>query len=101
MATMHWMQLVLVATLTVLAEARSDIAIGIDLGTTFSVVAVYRAHGEEVLGEVLTNDQGSRLTPSVVAFSDKYLLVGEAANNMRVRLHNATVYAAKRFIGKQ
>ncbi|CAL4930395.1 unnamed protein product [Urochloa decumbens] len=52
-------------------------AVGIDLGTTYSCVAVWR-HDR---GEVIANDQGNRLTPSCVAFTDTERLVGEAAVN--------------------
>jgi L1 cell adhesion molecule like protein len=52
-------------------------AVGIDLGTTYSCVAVWR-HDR---GEVIANDQGSRLTPSCVAFNSTERLFGEAAVN--------------------
>ncbi|KAF8718736.1 hypothetical protein HU200_025037 [Digitaria exilis] len=60
------------------AVSKSDgPAVGIDLGTTYSCVAVWR-HDR---GEVIANDQGNRLTPSCVAFTDTERLVGEAAVN--------------------
>jgi hypothetical protein len=54
-------------------------AIGIDLGTTYSCVAVWRPLHQRV--EVIANDQGSRTTPSCVAFTESWRLVGDAAMN--------------------
>ncbi|MBW7905582.1 MAG: molecular chaperone DnaK [Phycisphaerae bacterium] len=72
--------------------------IGIDLGTTNSVVAVMEA-GQP---KVLVNDSGSRLTPSVVAFTDKgERLVGQRAKNQQVTNPTRTVYSIKRFMGRR
>ncbi|KAG2552921.1 hypothetical protein PVAP13_9KG490200 [Panicum virgatum] len=72
-------------------------AVGIDLGTTYSCVAVWRRDR----GEVIANDQGSRLTPSCVAFSGYERLVGEAAVNQAARNPANTVFDVKRLIGRR
>src|SRR4030081_3808318 len=72
--------------------------IGIDLGTTNSVVAVMEG-GEP---NVIANQEGSRLTPSVVAFTAKgETLVGEPAKRQAVTNPTGTVYSIKRFIGRR
>src|SRR5881392_2656410 len=72
--------------------------IGIDLGTTNSVVAVME--GGEV--KVIANQEGSRLTPSVVAFTDKGdRLVGEPAKRQAVTNSRRTVFSIKRFMGRR
>ena len=72
--------------------------IGIDLGTTNSVVAVMEG-GEP---KVLINQQGSRVTPSVVAFTDKgERLVGQPAKHQQVTNPNNTVFSIKRFMGRR
>jgi molecular chaperone DnaK len=72
--------------------------IGIDLGTTNSVVAIMEA-GQP---KVLVNDSGSRLTPSVVAFTDKgERLVGQRARNQQVTNPKRTIYSIKRFMGRR
>ncbi|MBN2064507.1 MAG: molecular chaperone DnaK [Sedimentisphaerales bacterium] len=72
--------------------------IGIDLGTSNSVVAVM----EGAMPKVLVNAQGSRLTPSVVAFTDKgERLVGQIARHQQVTNPNNTVYSIKRFMGRR
>ncbi|KAK3151210.1 hypothetical protein QOZ80_3AG0243070 [Eleusine coracana subsp. coracana] len=72
-------------------------AVGIDLGTTYSCVAVWR--GDR--GEVIANDQGNRLTPSCVAFTDAERLVGEAAVNQAALNPSNTVFEVKRLIGRR
>ncbi|HMF17827.1 MAG TPA: molecular chaperone DnaK, partial [Gemmataceae bacterium] len=72
--------------------------IGIDLGTTNSVVAVME--GGEV--KVIANQEGNRLTPSVVAFTDKGTrLVGEPAKRQAVTNSRRTVFSIKRFMGRR
>ncbi|MEW5912968.1 MAG: molecular chaperone DnaK [Thermodesulfobacteriota bacterium] len=78
--------------------AGSEKIIGIDLGTTNSVVAVMEG-GE---AKVITNEEGSRTTPSVVAFTDKgERLVGAAAKRQAVTNPTNTVYSIKRFMGRR
>src|SRR5262245_20973941 len=72
--------------------------IGIDLGTTNSVVAVME--GAEV--KVIPNQEGNRLTPSVVAFTDKGdRLVGDPAKRQAVTNPRRTIYSIKRFMGRR
>src|SRR3954465_274777 len=72
--------------------------IGIDLGTTNSVVAVME--GDQP--KVLVNRQGARLTPSVVAFTDKgEILVGQPAKHQQVTNPKNTVFSIKRFMGRR
>jgi molecular chaperone DnaK len=78
--------------------ARGEKIIGIDLGTTNSVVAVME--GKEA--KVIPNQEGNRLTPSVVAFTDKGdVLVGDSARRQAVTNPKRTVYSIKRFMGRR
>jgi molecular chaperone DnaK len=78
--------------------ASGEKIIGIDLGTTNSVVAV--SEGSEV--KVIPNQEGNRLTPSVVAFTDKGdRLVGDPAKRQAITNPRRTVYSIKRFMGRR
>ncbi len=78
--------------------AQGEKIIGIDLGTTNSVVAVMEGSD----AKVIANAEGNRLTPSVVAFTDKgETLVGEPARRQAVTNPARTVYSIKRFMGRR
>jgi len=73
-------------------------AVGIDLGTTNSVVAVW----DNGVATVIPNAEGSRTTPSVVAYTeDGQRLVGQVARRQAILNPTATVYSAKRFVGRK
>jgi len=77
-------------------EAPMGSVIGIDLGTTYSCVGIYK-NGRV---EIIPNDQGNRITPSYVAWDGEDRLVGDAAKNQATVNPENTVFDAKRLIGR-
>jgi molecular chaperone DnaK len=71
--------------------------IGIDLGTTNSCVAIL----ENGIAKVIENSEGARTTPSIIAYTDKEILVGATAKRQAVTNPKNTIYAAKRLIGRK
>lgn len=74
-----------------------EVALGIDLGTTTSCVAVWQ--NDRV--EIIANDQGNRITPSYVSFTDEERLIGDAAKQLAATNPTNTVFDAKRLIGRK
>ena len=74
-----------------------ELAIGIDLGTTFSCIAVLRNNKVEII----PNEEGENTTPSVVAFTDEGVLVGEQTLNQLIRNPKKTIYSIKRLMGRK
>ena len=73
------------------------LVIGIDLGTTYSCVGIFK-NGRV---EIIPNEYGNRITPSVVAFTDEEILVGEAAKRLALLDPKRSIHAVKRLIGRK
>ncbi|CAK8575653.1 unnamed protein product [Lathyrus sativus] len=71
--------------------------IGIDLGTTYLCVGVYK--NDHV--EIIANDQGNRITPSWFSFTDRERLIGEAVTNLAAVNPERTIFDVKRLIGRK
>jgi L1 cell adhesion molecule like protein len=78
-------------------DSATDLAVGIDLGTCYSAVAVYRNNAVEIIA----NSSGNRITPSIVAYTEEERLIGNSAANQISMNPTNTIYGAKRILGKR
>ena len=80
-----------------MVDSYDDMAIGLDLGTTFSCIGVYRNGGVEII----PNKEGDRTTPSIITILDENtILRGEETMEYLVSKDDCTIYDMKRFIGR-
>ena len=78
-------------------QLEGEYAIGLDLGTTFSCIGVYRKGGVEII----PNRNGEKTTPSVVIINDSNILVGEETTDFLVKNYDSCIYEVKRLIGRK
>lgn len=80
-----------------MSELQEGYALGLDLGTTYSCIGVYRNGGVEII----PNRNGERTTPSIVTIVDgNTILKGEETLEYLVKNYDSSIYAIKRFIGR-
>ncbi|KAG9099106.1 ATPase with role in protein import into the ER [Ceratobasidium sp. UAMH 11750] len=101
MRTIDFARLVIIGTLVGIAQPIVDssdygLVIGIDLGTTYSCVGIYQ--GGRV--DIIPNDQGNRITPSWVGFSESERLIGDTAKQAFHTMPSQTIFDAKQLIGR-
>ena len=89
-----------IASLTAAQRDKKQVegpVIGIDLGTTYSCVGIFK-NGRV---EIIPNEFGNRITPSTVAFTEEERMVGEAAKNQGSMNPERTIYVIKRLMGRK